>query len=178
MKVVESTTPSTQTTDFLKLMIHVALRTLDIPFSFFDESFTNFYGSRGGLIQYLKSCKTKINDLQDLLIWWTDWALALAVFRGEIILPSGMMMADITYDWVPDGVPWWDPVKEVTGQRMAIAAGLTSPQRACRESNTEFQDNIDQIAEAMAYAASKGVPLDFAYSPALAPEITVDHANN
>lgn len=156
---LESKTPATETTQFLKLVIHVALKSLDIPYSFFDESFTNFYGSRGGLIQYLKGCRHKQQDLQELLDEITSWRLGMAVADGDIILPPGMDFQMVDWEWVPDGVPWWDPAKEVAGHGMAIAAGLDSPQRVCRTSGTDFYENIDAIAHANAYARERGVTL-------------------
>ena len=85
----------------------------------------------------------------------------------------------IKWEWVPDGVPWWDPTKEVRGNAMAVAAGFDNPQRICREVGTEFEDNIDAIADAMKYAESKGVKLVFADSTAFRPEITTNsEANN
>lgn len=175
-EILESHTPASETQAFLKLMIHVALRTLDIPYSFFDESFTNFYGSRGGLIQYLKGCRTKIDDNQEVLNWWTRWQLGLAVADGSLKLPRGMQFSDLVFEWVPDGVPWWDPVKEARGQAMAIAMGATSPQRVCKEIGTDFETNIDEISEAMAYAKSKNVDLVFADSTAFAPQIATEDA--
>ncbi len=181
-EVLNSSNPSGSTTDFLKLMIHVALRTLDIPYSFFDESFTNFYGSRGGLIQYLKACENKIADIQDCLNWWTNWVVGMAVGDGTITLPSGWVWDDVKYEHVPAGTPWWDPTKEVRGYAMAIAAGLMSPQRACRESGTDFETNVDEIAAAMDYAerarGGRGVPLTYADSTAFAPDITIGDSAN
>lgn len=157
---LDASTPSTQTTDFLKLMIHVALRSLDVPYSFFDESFTNFYGSRGGLIQYLKSCRNKIADLGELLDEITRWRLGLYVLDGELELPAGVGFNALRWEWVPDGVPWWDPAKEVKGHTMAIAAGLSDFQRVCRESGSDFFANVDRIAEQQSYAAARGVVLN------------------
>lgn len=159
-------TPASETTEFLKLMVHVALKSLDIPYSFFDESFTNFYGSRGGLIQYLKSCKHKVQDLQELLDEITRWRLGLFVEDGELVLPSGFEFRQLRTEWVPDGVPWWDPVKEVKGHTMAIAAGLSDYQRVCRSSGSDFFENIDRIAEQQAYADSKGVDLNLGMTSA------------
>jgi capsid protein len=170
-EILESKTPATETVNFLKLMIHVALKSLDIPYSFFDESFTNFYGSRGGLIQYLKSCEDEIADLQEFADAWATWRLGIAVADGELALPSGKDFNFLDWEFVPAGVPWWDAAKEVRGQAMAIAAGLTSPQRACREAGTNFEKNIDEIAAAMKYAKAKEVPLTFADSTAFAPTI-------
>ena len=160
-EVLESKTPSGETVDFLKLMVHVALKSLDIPYSFFDESFTNFYGSRGGLIQYIKSCRSKIVDLQEFCDNWAAWRIGLAIEDGEITLPSGKDFRWLNWEFVPAGVPWWDPVKEVTGNRLAVASGFTSPQRVCREVGTDLETNIREIADARRIAHEAGIELDF-----------------
>lgn len=159
---LEAKTPASETVAFLQMMIHVALKSLDIPYSFFDESFTNFYGSRAGLQQYQKSCETKIADLQEVLDEITAWRLGLAILDGDLALPRGIEFEQLKWEWVPRGVAWWDPQKEVKGNTMAIAAGLDNPQRICRDIGTDFYENIDAIADAMAYAKMKGVPLNLA----------------
>lgn len=158
-KVIEAKTPATETVAFLELMTQAVIKALDLPYSFFDESHSTFYGSRGGLIQYLKSCKSKIADMQDLLNAITQWRLGLFVEDGELQLPGGMLFEDLEWEWVPDGVPWWDPSKEVKGHAMAIAAGLDNFQHVCRLSGTDFIENIDKNAAAIQYANSKGVTL-------------------
>ena len=159
-EILEAGTPATETVAFLQQMVAVALKSLDIPYSFFDESFTNFYGSRGGLIQYLKSCRSKVADIQELLDDITRWRLGLAVADGDVTIPAGLDFDDIEWEWVPDGVPWWDPVKEVSGHKMAIAAGLSDYQTVCRGAGTDFYENIDRRAEQEAYAKERGVTLD------------------
>jgi capsid protein len=156
---LESKTPATETVGFLNMMIHVCLKSLDLPFSFYDESHTNFFGSKGALQNYLKSCEAKRADLRELLDEITRWRIGLAVFDGDLTLPSGMQFEDIKWNWQEAGVPWWDPSKEVRGHTAAIAAGLDSPQRVCRETGTDFYENVDAIADAIQYAKSKGVNL-------------------
>ncbi len=158
---LESSSPASQTTDFLKLVTQVSLKALDIPYSFFDESHTNFYGSRAGLIQYLHGCKSKIEDLVELLTAITRWRLGIAVVDGEISLPSGADFETVDFEWVPAGVPWWDPVKEAQGHGLAISGGLDNPQRVCRATGTDLYENIDLIAKAQDYARSKGVAISF-----------------
>ncbi|HUU92892.1 MAG TPA: phage portal protein [Phycisphaerae bacterium] len=160
-KFLENRTPPTEFQAFMQAIIAVAIKCLDLPFSFFDESFTNFYGSRAGLIQYVKSCKTKREALQELLNLITVWRLALWILDGTLVLPAGTEFRDLAWEWVPDGVPWWKPSEEIKGHLLGIRAGLTSPQRVCMESNTDFFENVDQLAAAYAYAESKGVPLSF-----------------
>ena len=159
-KFLENKTPAIETVNFLNLMILLALKSLDIPFSFWDESFTNFYGSRGGLIQYIKSCKTKIADNREILDETSKWRIGLAVEDGEIQLPRGKDFDWIRWEWIPDGVPWWDPIKEVTGHGMAVAAGFSTFDRVVRETNGgDIYDNITQNAKVLAFAREQGFPI-------------------
>ncbi|MEM8864553.1 MAG: phage portal protein [Planctomycetota bacterium] len=158
---LEAKTPARETTEFLRLVILVALKAIDVPYSFFDESFTNFYGSRGGLIQYLQSCKPKREDNKEALDAHTRWRAGLDVADGQLELPQGKDFSFLRWEWVPDGIPWWDPAKEIRGKLMAIRAGLSSPQRECRETGTNFEDNLQEIADALKLAEQLGVDLYF-----------------
>lgn len=163
---LENRTPSTEFYQFTTAMIHGALKALDLPYSFYDEAHTNFYGSRGALIQYLQSCKAKRRDNVELLTALTAWRLSLFILDGQLVLPRGWRLADLMarVEWVPDGVPWWNPQQEATGHAMLLEAGLTTPQRICQETGTDYYRNIDDIAEAIEYARARGVPLSFAAS--------------
>lgn len=175
-EILESKAVNGDTNAYLRLLILICLKALDIPYSFWDESFTNFYGSRGGLIQYQKSSADRIADNQDHLREYQDWRFAVGVEDGSLELPRGKGLDWLQYEYVPAGVPWWDPVKEVRGASMAIASGMSSPQRECRQSGTDFEQNILEIKAAMEFAQEQGVPLVFADSSAFAPEISVQGA--
>jgi capsid protein len=167
-RMLESATPSTQFQDFSNLMIMVALKALDIPFSFFDESHTNFFGSRGAWLHYERSCHDKRERLQELLRRLTIWRLMLFLLDGDLRLPAGTNISDLQWEWVPVGMPWWDPAKEINGDLLAIGAGLDNPQRITKERGRgDWYDNIDRIAEAIEYARGKQVPLSFV--PGLMP---------
>ena len=177
-EILESKTPSGETVNFLTMMIQAALKSLDIPYSFFDESFTNFFGSRAGLIQYRKSCKSKVQDLQDLQNQWGRWRFGLAVADGELDLPAGKGFDFIAWEFVNDGVEWWNPVQSAQGAAMSIAQGISNPFLECERSGTKFKDNIDQTAAALEYAKSRGVDLHFANSSAFVPEISTNDTND
>lgn len=161
-RFLESATPSTQFQDFTQLVIQVALKALDIPFSFYDEAHTNFFGSRAAWLHYERSCKAKRDDVLDLLNELTMWRLMLAVLDGELVLPRGMDLGFLAWEWVPLGMPWWDPAKEINGDLLAIGAGLDNPQRITKDRGKgDWYQNVDQIAKAIDYAKEKGVPLSF-----------------
>lgn len=163
-KMLEGSTPSTQFQEFLSSMIALALKSLDIPYSFFDESFTNFYGSRGGLMQYLKSCDAKREDIIEFLNDWLEWRLRLHIVENELKLPDGMNIQQLISfcRWVPDGVAWWDPSKEVNAACAGIAAGLNTFEKVVRETgggSGDIYQNIRDNARVLAYAKELGYPL-------------------
>lgn len=168
-EILESKNPSTEFQSFTQSMIMVALKSLDIPFSFFDESHTNYSGSRLAGIQYEKSVHTKRGDLRALLDKITTWRMGLFIADGDLVLPKGMKPWDIKWEWSHAGMPWYDPMKEVTGAVAAVNAGFSSPQRECKKLGLDFFEIIDERAEAEAYATAKGVVLSTAL-----PALTAD----
>ncbi len=160
-KILESNTPSTEFQAFMTLIIQVALKALDIPFSFYDESHTNFFGSRAAWLHYERSCRDKRDDQLEMRRNYTVWKYRTWIRDGRLSLPLGVTISDLTFEWQARGMPWWDPAKEVAGHAAAVSCGFDTPQRICKQADTDFYENIDQIAEAMAYAKSKGVELKF-----------------
>ncbi|MGN6543773.1 MAG: phage portal protein [Aureliella sp.] len=158
---LESKTPSSEFQSFTQLIIQVALKALDIPFSFYDEAHTNFFGSRAAWLHYERSCRDKRDDQLEMRRNYTVWKLRLWIRDGRLVLPPGMTINDCVFEWQARGMPWWDPSKEVAGNVAAIGAGLDTPQRICKSADSDFYDNIDEIAKAQEYAKSKGVELKF-----------------
>ncbi|WP_254512862.1 phage portal protein [Anatilimnocola floriformis] len=132
LEFVTSDNPSANAQAFWTQMIVLALKALDIPYSFFDESFTTYSGARQALLQYEDSAKIKRQDLQALLSAMLRWRCVLWMLDGSL---PGVCLEDVLdrWLWVPNGTPWIDPLKEVTADISAIGAGLTSRQRVCRE---------------------------------------------
>lgn len=160
-KFLESATPSTEFQAFANLTLSIALKALDIPFSFFNESFTNYSGARQALLQYEQSAACKRLDNIDLLNRLTAWRLGLFIRDGDLVLPKGVAFRDLQWEWIPAGIPWIDPLKEVKADLASIGGGLASPQMICKERNRDFYEVIDQTADAIRYAKEKGVPLNF-----------------
>lgn len=129
IEFLESNQPSSQLQQFFEVVIGIALKALDIPFSFYDESFTNFFGSKAALMQYLQSAGEKREDVKEVLRSITVWWLATDIADGTLDLPSGMSIPDIRFEWVPRGLPWWDMVRDaVAFQKMLDSKILTRSQ--------------------------------------------------
>lgn len=165
-KFLESSQPSSEFQAFTNLVVAVALKALDIPFNFYDESHTNFFGSRAAWLLYDRSARDKRNDVAELLRRLTVWRLSLFIQDRELTLPSGMSLGELDFEWVPVGMPWWDPAKEIKGDLMAIGAALDTPQRITKERGRgDWFENIDEIKKALEYAESQGVPVNFDPGP-------------
>lgn len=162
---MESSTPSTQFQEFVKVSITLALKALDMPISMFDEAHTNFYGSRAAWLHYRRACEDKWRDAIELRRKLTVWRLGLWVLDGTIPLKKSQTLADLAFEHIPAGFPWWDPTKEINASVQEIKAGINNPITVCRERGTDFKDNIDLTAKAIAYAKEKGVPVEFALQP-------------
>lgn len=160
MKFLENRTPATEFREFMTQVIALALKAIDIPYSFYDESWTNFFGSKAALALYLKSCKEKRRVVQQLLTGLTVWRLALWIFSGVLELPGEMQLRDLKFEWIPGGLPWWDQSKEVAGDVAAIGAGLRTRTEIRKERyGDDWRDVIDGLAEENDYLAQKGVVL-------------------
>ena len=157
-ELLESKTPSHEFQQFMQVVIGAALKSLDIPYSFYDESFTNFFGSRSALIHYEKSCRNKRATLQDFLNRVTLWRFRKFVFDGDLVLPNGMSVEDLDWEWIHAGTPWWDPAKEIRADLMAINGGLTSRQRVVKErTGAEWKTVIDELKAEEEYMESQGI---------------------
>ncbi len=154
---LESKHPSTEFQAFLQVCLQGALKALDIPWSFADEAYTNFFGSRAALIQYQQSCRDKRADLKEFLNSWIGWRFNLAFANGDLVLPAGVAPSALRWDWIPAGVPWWDPAKEVRGDLAAVEGGLRTLTEIRRERyGDDWKKNvIDKRASELAYMREK-----------------------
>lgn len=161
-KFLESAQPSSQLQTYVESVLILALKALDLPYSFLREDFTNFFGSRGAWLLYDRACEPKRDDNQELLDDWIEWQLRRWILERRITLPAGVTVDDRFWEWIPRKVPWWKPTDEIAASLAAIEAGLTTPQRVCQEHDQgDWYDNVLEIRRAREWAELQGVPLSF-----------------
>jgi capsid protein len=132
-KFLENKTPAVEFQQFTATMVATALKSLDIPYSFYDESVGNFFGNKAAVTLYLQSARDKRDDVKELLRKMTLWRLRLAIEDGDITLPRGFTsLDDLKFEWTPAGVPWFDP-RDIRGDIDALKAGLTTREEIRRE---------------------------------------------
>lgn len=157
-EILQDRTPSTESQEFIATVIMIALKALDLPYSFYDESHTNWVGQQQANSQYMLSAANKRQRIVDLLEAWTQWQLGLAVMDGDI---KGKL-SDFKYLWVPIGVPPVDLLKQITSDLAEVASGLANIDEKAMARNGSMKRNIDALAAVLEYAKSKNVPLSFA----------------
>lgn len=168
IKIINGNTPSTQSQEFLNASIAIAIKAFDLPFNFFDEAHTNFFGSRAAWMQYDRACDSKREDQLELHRRYTLWRffrwMMPADFggTGELILPASMSIESLRWRWVPRGVPWWNPKDELTTDLMAAAAGLKDLQTICDERGLGvWQTNLRKLKRQFEQAREAGFSLLF-----------------
>lgn len=140
---LENKTPATEFQEFTRMMVSVALKALDLPYSFFDESHTNYSGARQALLQYEQSAANKRAQLVELLNSIMAWRVAMAVRDRDLIVPKGLQ---VRWEWVPNGVPWIDPKKETEADILAINAGLASRTQLVKQRfGQDWLDVVDEL---------------------------------
>lgn len=150
---LSSNNPSANVQTFNQAVIAIALKSLDIPYSFYDEAHTNFFGSRAAWMHYERSCIDKREDQISMRDEYTEFKLFTWIRQGRLVLPAGMTVADVEWEWVPRGMPWWDPSKEIEGDRKAVASGFDNPENICkRTGHGDVRDNIRATCRVMADA--------------------------
>jgi capsid protein len=166
-KILESNQPSTQFQAFTDAMISVALKSLDIPVSFYDESKANNSSLRGAWKMYEQAAKIKRADLEEALDRITGFIFAVDYRNGLLELPAGVRPQNINWQWVHRGIPWVDPLKEITADITEVNNAFNTRRAKLAERGLDYFDVIDGLAEEQAYAAQMGVALTAVTAPDL-----------
>jgi capsid protein len=131
-----------------------------------DLEGVNFSSARAGELEQRKVWK----EFQQLMIeefledQFEEWG-AMSLLRKDFDFDRGKLQKVISmelYEFVPQGWPWVDPVKEMEANKLALDLRLTTRQAIISESSGgDFTDIVDQLGEEKKYMESKGVaPLD------------------
>ena len=94
----------------------------------------------------------------------TDWRLRMAIADGELPPPpNGMNVDDLLWycDWVGTRIPIHRLVEDFKGYIGAGQAGYFSPQKVAGIYGQDFDENMDELAEAIKIAKERGIPSPF-----------------
>lgn len=166
---LESATPSTQFQDFCGLAVNIALKSIDIPTSWFFEDLTNYSGQRQAWLLYEDSAEDKREDNRQILDEATRWRMALDILDGRLVLPGRMTVEDVRFQYLARGVPWLQPLQEVKADETALDLKITSRQRICRRRGDDWREILTEL-EAEEKAIAERLPAAPAPTPAGPPQ--------
>ena len=156
---LHSNNPSQNWQAFMNMVIAVALKSLDIPFCFYDESHTNYSGARGSWLMYDQSAEDKADDLRAFLDRWVAWRLGMLIYYGILELPLAVdAVRDLRWSWIRKRIPWIDPLKEIQAAKLEVDAGFNSTPGIAESMGVDAYEIADQQANYLAYREKLGLP--------------------
>ena len=164
VKFLESGNPSQNFQSFCETVIRLVFAAFDIPYSFYDGSKTNFYGSEGEFEQYIDSVEKKQQPTIEMLNEWvTDWLLPNWILDKKIELPEGWTIEDVAKDvgWMGAGLPSWRMLRHVKELLLAVQSGLLPPSEIVGDYGYDIQRNFEDIAGLRERAAELGISVPF-----------------
>ena len=168
IETIESRTPSAELVNFTKEEIRMIMLALDIPYTAYDSMATSFSARIADRAEYEESAERKREKNIDVLHEYSDWKIdrwsGIPDMLGNELASAGMSITQLKneIEWIPAGTPWLDKVSEVKAEKQAIAVGLSSTPRSALRRGEDAYKIIDEQADYLKYAESKGVPLYYA----------------
>lgn len=130
-----------------------------------DMSQVNYSSARQGSIEDDLTFAEEIELLtENFMTEVYETFLISAVLSGAIELDPVKFFNDknkyMHHKWVASPKRWIDPQKEANANKTALATGQKTFQQICAEGGRDWKEQIDDIAEAVQYAAEKGIDLN------------------
>jgi lambda family phage portal protein len=127
-----------------------------------DLSDVNYSSMRTDRVREIEQNKLHQEDLlvrQFSDVIYADWLYTADVSNALGVLAQSHDEILSSSSWMCRGWPWVDPLKDAATAQMEIQMRINSPQRVCAERGRDFYDIVDEIADAEAYAVSKGLTM-------------------
>jgi capsid protein len=166
---LESNNPSANWQAFMNLVIAASLVALDIPLIFFDCTKGNYAQTRGSWILYDHSATAKRADNRELLDDLTAWRMAMFLYYGTLQVPDGFPLQKLLGEWISDGVPWIDPLKDIQADGQAVDRGFASTPGICKQNGKNAYRIVDEQASYLAYRVSRGLAPPYPVAPMKIP---------
>lgn len=168
---LKGTNPSNEFQAFQTLVTSLTLKALDLPYSFFNESFTNYSGARQALLQYEQSASNRRADIVEFLDWLTAWRIALWALDGQLTFAEAEAA---NWEWVHAALPWLDPLKESQADIANLSAGLTTRKRLLKARGEEWDDVVTELADEQRRLQELGLPTSVQPDNALIKEFVTN----
>lgn len=169
VKMLESGTPSTEFVEGSYLFIQIAMLALDIPVTFFDSRRSSFSARIADLNTYEVSAEPKRTKNRYVRQEYSDTLLASIWNDSESPWPlrrvaeaAGMSLMEVqtAVEWIPNGSPWIDKLKQVKGDELAIDIRIDNTQDAAKRRGGDAFENVDKTLAVELYEKTRRAELE------------------
>ena len=123
---------------------------------------SNYSSTRQGMIEDELTYDEERELLMEVLDEIYETFVISAVLCGAIEIPRFWddLERYLAHDWTREPKPWIDPKKESEADRTALQTGQKTFKQISAENGRDWRDQIDDMAEVVEYAASKGIDIN------------------
>lgn len=155
---------SSEATGFLKLLQRLvgAGQGLSYESTSRDMSETNYSSARQGMIEDDLTYTEEVELLQGkLMVEVYETFLISAVLAGKLTIPDfwNDPQKYMEHEWVASPKKWIDPQKEANANKTALESCIKSFKQISAEQGRDWKEQIDDMADVVAYAKEKGVQI-------------------
>lgn len=126
-----------------------------------DMSETNYSSARQGMIEDELTYEEEVEKIMAILDEIYESFVVSAVLAGKIMIPDFWDRKDTYFghEWIKAPKKWIDPEKESNANKTAMQTGQKTFKEIAAERGRDWQAQIDDMADVMEYARSKGLDL-------------------
>lgn len=126
-----------------------------------DMSETNYSSARQGMIEDGLTYQKEKELLLEVMDEIYETFVISAVLAGIVPIKDFWQKKEeyMEHIWIQAPKQWIDPLKEANANKTALNTGQKTFQQISAENGRDWKEQIDDIAEALKYAESKGVDM-------------------
>lgn len=126
-----------------------------------DMAEATYSSARQGLIEDELTYSEEKELLCEILDEIYETFVIYAVLCGKLEMKDFWDNKDtyLAHEWIQEPKPWIDPKKESEANMIAIKTGQKTFKQISAENGRDWQDQIDDMAEVIAYGKEKGVDM-------------------
>lgn len=126
-----------------------------------DMSESNYSSTRQGIIEDELTYAEDNELIMEVADEIYEAFLISAVLAGKVNIPDfwDNKYMYMSHEWIKAPKKWIDPLKESNANKIAMQTGQKTFQQISAEAGKDWREQIDDMAEALEYARSKGVEL-------------------
>jgi lambda family phage portal protein len=160
MAQLQAEQPTTNHDMFVKSILREIARCLDLSYAIVagDYSGHNYSSGRLEYQNHSNTIRVEREELQTILDRiFTAWLAEASRIPG--LLPFGFGAVSWGWQWLWDGMPHVDPLKEANAQTTRLSNGTTTLAVECAQQGLYWQDVLQQRGKEIALMQQLGIPL-------------------